>query len=78
MGEDHPLIKVMRGLFSTSSIGILDQKHVMARMNLEEDFVKAWAKETREMEGRAYRVFKRMPEFNERDESSLAPIWLLS
>lgn len=48
----------------------------MVMMKYNADFAKDWARETREMEGYNYRVFKWHLDFNGRKEPPLAPVWV--
>ncbi|XP_035546525.1 uncharacterized protein LOC118348597 [Juglans regia] len=52
-------------------------RNVFIRMTNEQDFVKAISRESCEVNGIQYRVFHWNPEFNEDEEPSLVPVWIV-
>ncbi|XP_042946096.1 uncharacterized protein LOC122279482 [Carya illinoinensis] len=51
-------------------------RNVFVRMTTEEDFIKAFSRESCEMERVPYRAFQRTPDFNEDSEPPLVPVWI--
>lgn len=65
------------GLANISTIGIFDKRNIMVLMlKIELDFEKAWNRESRDMDGFNFRVFKLFPYFNGREEPPLALVWV--
>ncbi|XP_042983245.1 uncharacterized protein LOC122312650 [Carya illinoinensis] len=58
-----------------SSMG--KNKHVFVRLTSEEDFNKAFSRETSEVNGVPYRVFHWTPGFTEGEESPIVPVWVM-
>ncbi|KAF5481525.1 hypothetical protein F2P56_002167, partial [Juglans regia] len=52
-------------------------RNVFIRMTNEQDFFKAISRESCEVNGNQYRVFHWNPEFNEDEEPSLVPVWIV-
>lgn len=46
------------GAYSNAVIGMIDQRHILIKMFDVTDFYKAWTKNSHEMEGAVFRLFK--------------------
>src|SRR5436190_17626985 len=64
------------GLRGGFSLGHLDQKHMLIRLNDEEDFKRIWFRESLYLDGFPMRIFKWSPEFRLDCESSIVPVWI--
>ncbi|XP_027071974.1 uncharacterized protein [Coffea arabica] len=78
----RPSLDAMRKSFSTIgfqssfNIGLLDQRHVLIRFGLEEDYLRCWMKGLWSIADFSMRVFKWSPNFQLTSESSHAPVWI--
>ncbi|XP_035541717.1 uncharacterized protein LOC118344704 [Juglans regia] len=79
----HPPIEKIRrhiikswGLLESPTISFMDAYYVLLRLQTERDFVHAWAREGRLMEGCVFRIFKWTKDFDLHIEPSLAPQWI--
>ncbi|PIN11890.1 hypothetical protein CDL12_15503 [Handroanthus impetiginosus] len=64
------------GLKGDFNIGVLNIKHVLIRLTLEEDYTRLWMRQLWFFDGFPMRLFKWTPTFNPREESSLIPVWI--
>nr|XP_027090446.1 uncharacterized protein LOC113711482 [Coffea arabica] len=64
------------GFKSTFTVGLLDQRHILIRFCLEEDFLRCWTKGFWNVAEFPMRVFKWSPDFTVSSESSRAPVWI--
>ncbi|XP_041009290.1 uncharacterized protein LOC121253324 [Juglans microcarpa x Juglans regia] len=55
---------------------MLKARSVFVRFSNELDFIKAFSRETCDVEGVSYHIFQWYPEFDEENESPLVPIWI--
>nr|XP_027060691.1 uncharacterized protein LOC113687226 [Coffea arabica] len=64
------------GFASTFTIGLLDQRHILIRFCLEEDYLHCWTKGLWNISGFPVRTFKWSPDFKVTSESTHAPVWV--
>src|SRR5436190_4128261 len=74
--ERSRLIFSKLGLRGGFFLGHLDQKHMLIRLNDEEDFNRIWLRESLYLDGFPMRIFKWSPEFRLDCESSTVPVWI--
>lgn len=67
---------VSLGLFSDCPVGLLDDKHVLLRPMLEEDFTRLWFRHTWYIQSKPMTISKWTISFRPNQESSLAPVWV--
>ncbi|XP_071906094.1 uncharacterized protein [Coffea arabica] len=78
----RPSLEVIRkacsaiGFKSNFAVGLLDQRHILIRFCLEEDFLRCWTKGLWSIAEFPMRVFKWSPDFTVSSESSRAPVWI--
>ncbi|XP_071925054.1 uncharacterized protein [Coffea arabica] len=64
------------GFKSNFAVGLLDQRHILIRFCLEEDFLRCWTKGLWSITEFSMRVFKWSTDFTVSSESSRAPVWI--
>ncbi|KAL0401939.1 UNVERIFIED_CONTAM: hypothetical protein Slati_4223800 [Sesamum latifolium] len=64
------------GLKGTVNVGRLNFKHVLIRLNNEEDFSRLWLRGEWTFDNFHMRVFKWSPDFDPQTESPIAPVWI--
>ncbi|KAL0283500.1 UNVERIFIED_CONTAM: hypothetical protein Sradi_7225900 [Sesamum radiatum] len=67
---------VKLGLKGTVNVGRLNFKHVLIRLNNEEDFSRLWLRGAWTFDNFHMRVFKWSPDFDPHTESPIAPVWI--
>ncbi|KAL0402157.1 UNVERIFIED_CONTAM: hypothetical protein Slati_4245600 [Sesamum latifolium] len=67
---------VKLGLKGTVNVGRLNFKHVLIRLNNEEDFSRLWLRGEWTFDNFHMRVFKWSPNFDPQTESPIAPVWI--
>ncbi|KAL0287132.1 UNVERIFIED_CONTAM: hypothetical protein Sradi_7130600 [Sesamum radiatum] len=67
---------VKLGLKGTVNVGRLNFKHVLIRLNNEEDFSRLWLRGEWTFDNFHMRVFKWSPDFDPHTESPIAPVWI--
>ena len=76
-----PAMEEIRKFFNTLdlkaafSVGLLDHRHVIIRLNSEHDFHRIWGRHFWYVMGHSMRVFKWTPSFHVDKEPSVAPVW---
>lgn len=64
------------GLLEVPVVSHMDALHVLVQMQNEGDFIHAWAREGRLVDGASFGLFKWTPNIDFHRESSLAPQWI--
>lgn len=64
------------GLNHTPIIGMIDKQHVLIKLFDCNDFNKAWTRNSHEMEGAVFRLFKWTMDFSLHQESSISTVWI--
>ncbi|XP_027158250.1 uncharacterized protein LOC113759869 [Coffea eugenioides] len=72
--EDIKRFFLSLDLKGSFSIGLLDSRHVLIRLHIEEDFLRVWTRAVWYIADNTMRVFKWTPSFHVDKESSLASI----
>jgi len=78
----RPSMEVLRqfivslGLKGDCPVGLLDDKHVLLRPMLEEDFTRLWFRHTWYIQSKPMTISKWTIDFRPNQESSLAPVWV--
>ncbi|KAL9461919.1 hypothetical protein AB3S75_004838 [Citrus x aurantiifolia] len=78
----RPPIDVIRkffvalGLKGTVDISLLDPRHILIQLYLEEDYTRIWLRQSWFIDGRAMRVFKWSTTFHSSEESPIVPVWV--
>ncbi|KAL9459047.1 hypothetical protein AB3S75_002435 [Citrus x aurantiifolia] len=78
----RPPIDVIRkffvalGLKGTVDISLLDPRHILIQLYLEEDYMRIWLRQSWFIDGRAMRVFKWSTTFHSSEESPIVPVWV--
>ena len=78
----RPPMKLIRkyfvslGLKENCQISILDPRHVLIKLALEEDYSRIWVRQTWFINGRDMRVFKWSTYFRCSAESPIVPVWV--
>ncbi|KAL0304186.1 UNVERIFIED_CONTAM: hypothetical protein Sradi_6286700 [Sesamum radiatum] len=78
----YPSMQAIRSYFSrlglrgAFSIGVINVKHVLIKLQNEEDLSRVWLKQILFIEGFPMRLFKWTPDFNPKIESPIAPVWI--
>ncbi|KAL0288045.1 UNVERIFIED_CONTAM: hypothetical protein Sradi_7109000 [Sesamum radiatum] len=67
---------VKLGLKGSVNVGRLNFKHVLIRLNNEEDFSRLWLRGEWTFDNFHMRVFKWSPDFDPHTESPIAPVWI--
>lgn len=62
------------GLKSSIFFGLVNMKHIMIKLSNEEDFLKLWTCQFIHIEGYPMQIFKWMPLFDPKAESSIVPL----
>lgn len=63
----------MWGLLELPTISFMDAHHVFINLQSERDFVHAWTREGRVIDGCVFRLFRWTKDFDMKKEPSLAP-----
>ena len=77
----RPPIDVIRkffvalGLKGNVDISLLDPRHILIQLHLEEDYTRIWLRQSWFIDGRAMRVFKWSTTFHNSEESPIVPVW---
>ncbi|KAL9424510.1 hypothetical protein AB3S75_031602 [Citrus x aurantiifolia] len=78
----RPPIDVIRkffvalGLKGNVDISLLDPRHILIQLYLEEDYTRIWLRQSWFIDGRAMRVFKWSTTFHSSEESPIVPVWV--
>nr|XP_027109270.1 uncharacterized protein LOC113729143 [Coffea arabica] len=64
------------GFTSSFTVGLLNQRHILIRFCLEEDYLRCWTKGWWSIADFPMRTFKWTPEFKVTSESTHAPVWV--
>jgi hypothetical protein len=64
------------GLLEIPTVSVMNDHHVLVKLQSERDFVHAWARGGRLIAGYVFRFFRWAKEFDLRKESLLAPQWI--
>ncbi|KAF5442885.1 hypothetical protein F2P56_035497 [Juglans regia] len=64
------------GLLEILTVSMMDDYHVLVKMQTERDFVHGWAREGRLIAGSVFRLFRWTKDFDLQKESTLAPQWI--
>lgn len=78
----RPSMDIIRKVFASmdlkaeASIGLIDNKHILIRLNLEEDFHRLCLKEIWFIPLFPMHIFKWSHDFHPTAESSVAPVWI--
>ncbi|KAL9448767.1 hypothetical protein AB3S75_016131 [Citrus x aurantiifolia] len=78
----RPPIDVIRkffvalGLKGNVDISLLDPRHILIQLHLEEDYTRIWLRQSWFIDGRAMRVFKWSTTFHSSEESPIVPVWV--
>ncbi|XP_052295304.1 uncharacterized protein LOC127901763 [Citrus sinensis] len=78
----RPPIDVIRkffvalGLKGNCEISLLDPRHILIHLHLEEDYTRIWLRQSWFIDGRAMRVFKWSTTFHSSEESPIVPVWV--
>ncbi|CAH9120260.1 unnamed protein product [Cuscuta europaea] len=64
------------GFKGSFQLGLLNQKHVLIRFDLDEDYLRCWNKQTWTIHGCVMRVTKCTPNFKPNVESPVITVWL--
>ena len=67
---------VLLGLKGDCPVGLLDDKHVLLRPSLEEDFTRLWVRRTWYIQKFTMNVSKWSIDFRPSQDSSIAPVWI--
>ncbi|KAK9179061.1 hypothetical protein WN943_028257 [Citrus x changshan-huyou] len=67
---------VSLGLKGNCQISLLDSRHVLIKLVLEEDYSRIWLRQTWFINGRGMRVFKWSTDFRCSVESPIVPVWV--
>lgn len=74
--ERAHLIFSKLGLLGGFALGHLDQKHMLIRLQKEEDFNRLWLRESWFLDGFPMRMFRWSPDFRLECESRIVPVWI--
>lgn len=77
----HPIDVIRKcfvalGLKKNVEIFLLDTRHILIQLYLEEDYTRIWLRQSWFIDGRVMYVFKWSTTFNSSEESSIIPIWV--
>src|SRR4051812_26232640 len=75
MERSRPLFSKL-GLSGGYDLGHLDQKHMLIRLQKEDDFNRLWLRDTWYLDGYPMRMFKWSPDFRLEWESPIVPVWI--
>lgn len=64
------------GLKGHSQISLLDNKHVLIKLELEEDYSQIWIRQTWYVNGRSLQIFKWITDFRCSEEFLIVPVWV--
>ncbi|KAF5450314.1 hypothetical protein F2P56_030677 [Juglans regia] len=64
------------GLLEIPTVSVMDDYHVLVKMQTERDFMHAWARKGRLIAGSVFRLFRWTKDFDLWKESTLAPQWI--
>ncbi|KAH9662191.1 reverse transcriptase domain-containing protein [Citrus sinensis] len=64
------------GLKGNSQISLLDNRHILIKLSLEEDYSRIWVRQTWYVNGRGMRIFKWSKDFRCATESPIVPVWV--
>ncbi|GAV89819.1 DUF4283 domain-containing protein [Cephalotus follicularis] len=64
------------GLNQPATIGLIDPKHILSHLQSEEDFAKAWSRESKIFDNRRFLLLRLTPDFTKRKDSSFSATWL--
>ncbi|KAH9750076.1 hypothetical protein KPL70_005587 [Citrus sinensis] len=67
---------VSLGLKGNSQISLLDNRHILIKLSLEEDYSRIWVRQTWYVNGRGMRIFKWSKDFRCETESPIVPVWV--
>ncbi|KAL9420883.1 hypothetical protein AB3S75_038453 [Citrus x aurantiifolia] len=67
---------VSLGLKGNCQISLLDARHVLIKLALEEDYSRIWVRQSWFINGRGMRVFKWSTDFRCSAESPIVPVWV--
>ncbi|KAH9684248.1 hypothetical protein KPL70_013486 [Citrus sinensis] len=80
--HNRPRLELIRkffaslGLLGKSQISLLDNRHVLINLHVEEDYTRLWVKQTWYVCGSAMRIFKWTTDFLCSEESPVVPVWI--
>ncbi|KAJ4726796.1 Ribonuclease H domain [Melia azedarach] len=78
----RPSMEVIRkfflslGLRGEAHVSLMDDRHVLIKLQFEEDYTRIWYRQTWYINGRAMRVFKWSTTFRCSEESPIVPVWV--
>ena len=78
----HPPIDIIRKFFVTLGlkgnvdISLLDPRHILIQLHLEEDYPRIWLRQSWFIDGRAMRIFKWSTTFHSSEESPIVSVWV--
>ncbi|GAV89823.1 DUF4283 domain-containing protein, partial [Cephalotus follicularis] len=64
------------GLIQPATVGLIDPKHILIHLQSEEDFSKAWSRESKIFDYRRFLLLRWTPDFTKRKDSSFSATWL--
>lgn len=79
---NHPRMELIRknfsslGLNGNSQISLLDNRHILIKLDVEEDYTRLWVKQIWYVNGSAMRIFKWTTDFRCSEESPIVPLWI--
>ena len=78
----RPSMESIRKFFTSLSlkgnwqVSLLDKRHVLIKLSLEEDYTRLWIRQSWSVQGFNMRVFKWSPQFRCNEESPVVPVWI--
>ncbi|GAV81198.1 DUF4283 domain-containing protein [Cephalotus follicularis] len=64
------------GLQQPATVGLIDPKHFLIHLQSEDDFARAWSRETKIFDNRRFLLLRWTPDFTKRKDSSFSATWL--
>ncbi|GAV92536.1 DUF4283 domain-containing protein [Cephalotus follicularis] len=64
------------GLQQPATVGLIDPKHFLIHLQSEEDFARAWSRESKIFDNRRFLLLRWTPDFTKRKDSSFSATWL--
>ncbi|GAV89004.1 DUF4283 domain-containing protein [Cephalotus follicularis] len=64
------------GLSQSATVGLIDPKHILIHLQSNEDFAKAWSRESKIFDNRRFLFLRWTPDFTKKKDSSYSATWL--